>query len=253
LPKLKAKDNATRNSKSFQKLQRQVFQRCLRILLSPILNKSDMHFVVKNEIHVFTPKLSVILADMVEAGAFTATYLPSTSKRPCCNCLINNEDLNNMSLSNDDVILRTPKIMKEAIDTNQAHEFSVHTEFNFFWKFKDFNIYKATVSDRMHMLDLGITKYLIEFTRTYLQQKVNNKAVKEIDHRLCVIPRHPGLIILKNGLENVLKFTANDYCNIMKVIIFIIDNLYENYNESGIPCKSLCDIFYTYLKMYMVL
>ena len=26
-----------------------------------------MHFVVKNEIHVFTPKLSVILADMVEA------------------------------------------------------------------------------------------------------------------------------------------------------------------------------------------
>ncbi len=77
-----------------------------------------MHFVVKNEIHVFTPKLSVILADMVEAGAFTATYLPSTSKRPCCNCLINNEDLNNMSLSNDDIILRTPKIMKEAINTN---------------------------------------------------------------------------------------------------------------------------------------
>src|SRR3954465_7402399 len=123
----------------------------------------------------------------------------------------------------------------------------------FFWKFKDFNIYKATVSDRMHMLNLGITKYLIEFTRTYLQQKVNNKAVKEMDHRLCAIPRHPGLIILKNGLENVSKFTANNYCNIMKVIIFVIDNLYENYNESEIPCKSLCDVFYTYLKMYMVL
>src|SRR5256885_4864708 len=46
LLKLKAKDNATRNSKSFQKLQRQVFQRCLQILLSLILNKSDMHFVV---------------------------------------------------------------------------------------------------------------------------------------------------------------------------------------------------------------
>ena len=34
LPKLKAKDNITRNSASFQKLQRLVFQRCLRILLS---------------------------------------------------------------------------------------------------------------------------------------------------------------------------------------------------------------------------
>src|SRR3954468_16397781 len=102
----------------------------------------------------------------------------------------------------------------------------------------------------MHMLDLRITKYLIEFTCMYLQQKVNIKAVKELDY---VIPRHSGLIILKNGLENVLKFTANNYCNIMKVIIFVIDNLYENYNESEIPCKSLCDIFYTYLKMYMVL
>src|SRR3954447_19550519 len=158
-----------------------------------------------------------------------------------------------MSLSNDDVILRTPKIMKEAINTNQAHEFSVHTEFNFFWKFKDFNIYKTTVLDRMHMLDLGITKYLIKFTHTYLQQKVNNKAVKEMDHRLYVIPRHPDLIILKNRLENISKFTANDYRNIMKVIIFVIDNLYENYNEGGILCKSLCKVFYLYLTMYMKL
>ena len=88
-------------------MQRQVFQRCLNILLSPILNQSDMYFVVKNEIHAFTPKISVILADMVEAGAFTATYLPLTSKRPCCYCLIDNNDLNNMELSN--VILRTPQ------------------------------------------------------------------------------------------------------------------------------------------------
>ena len=66
-----------------------------------------MYFIVKNEIHAFTPKISVILADMVEAGAFTATYLPLTSKRPCCYCLIDNNDLNNMELSN--VILRTPQ------------------------------------------------------------------------------------------------------------------------------------------------
>lgn len=251
LPKLKAKDNTTRNSKSFRKLQRQVFQRCLRILLSPILNKNDMYFVVKNEIYPFTPRISAILADMAEAGAFTATYLPSTSKRPCCYCLIENNDLNNMALSN--VILRTPQKMQEVIDTNQAHEFSIHAEFNFFWKFKDFNIYEATVPDRMHMLDLGITKYLLEFTRIYLLRKVSSKAVKDMDHRLCAVPRYPGLIILKNGLENVSKFTANDYRNIMKVIIFIIDNLYDNYNEGGIPCKRLCNVFYKYLQMYMML
>ena len=30
-------------------------------------------------------------------------------------------------------------------------------------------------------------------------------------------------------------------------------NFSYNYNEGEILCKSLCDIFYTYLKMYMVL
>jgi hypothetical protein len=74
-----------------------------------------------------------------------------------------------------------------------------------------------------------------------------------MDHRLCEIPRYPGLIILKNGLENVSKFTANDYRNIMKVIIFVTDNLYEDYKEGGIPCERLCRMFCLYLKMYMVL
>src|SRR6266516_1778827 len=78
LLKLKAKDNTTRNSEFFQKLQRQVFQRCLQILLLPILNQTDMYFVVKNETQLFTLKISVILADLAEAATFTTTYLPST-------------------------------------------------------------------------------------------------------------------------------------------------------------------------------
>ena len=144
-----------------------------------------MYFVVKNEIHSFTPKISVIIADMAEAATFTSTYLPSTSKRPCHFCLISNEDLNNIALIH--VNLRTLEEMKEVTDINQARELSIHTDFNFFWKFDDFNIYKATVPDQMHMLDLRITKYLLEFTREYLQQRVNIKVVKDIDHRLYII------------------------------------------------------------------
>jgi hypothetical protein len=77
--------------------------------------------------------------------------------------------------------------------------------------------------------------------------------VKDMDHRLCAIPRYSGLIIVKNRLENVLKFTVNDYRNIMKVIIFVINNLYENYKEEGIPCERLCNVFFIYLMMYMKL
>ena len=60
-----------------------------------------------------------------------------------------------------------------------------------------------------------------------------------------------GLNRCKNGLENVSKFTANDYRNIMKVMIFVIDNLYENYKEGGILCERLCKVFHIYLIMYM--
>lgn len=134
LPKLKAKDIHTRNSATFRKLQRQIFQQCLRILLTPIINRTDMHFIVDNQIHAFTPKISVILADMAEAGAFTAVYLPSTTKRPCCNCLVTNGDLNNMML--DNVILRTPEMMREVIDCGRAKEFSIHEDPNFFWDIK---------------------------------------------------------------------------------------------------------------------
>jgi hypothetical protein len=39
-----------------------------------------MYFVIKNEVYPFTPKISVILADLAEAATFTATYMPSTFK-----------------------------------------------------------------------------------------------------------------------------------------------------------------------------
>jgi len=210
-----------------------------------------MYFVIKNEIYLFILKILVILTNIAEAVTFTFTYLPLTSKRPCYFCLINNEDLNNMALTH--INLRTSKEIKEVTDINQIRKLSIHTDFNFFWKFDDFNIYEATVPDRMHMLNLRITKYLLEFTREYLQQRVNVKAVKDMDHRLCAIPRYPGLIIVKNGLENISKFTTNDYRNIMKVIIFVIDNLYENYKEREILCERLYNVFFIYLMIYIKL
>ena len=54
-------------------------------------------------------------------------------------------------------------------------------------------------------------------------------------------------------LEKCFKIHCNDYCNIMKVIIFVTDNLYEDYKEGGILCERLCRIFCLYLKIYMVL
>ena len=75
--------------------------------------------------------------------------------------------------------------------------------------------------------------------------------IKEMDLRLRAIPRYQGLVIMKNGLENISRFTANDYCNIMKVIIFVIDNLFIEYKDGEVPCERLCEIFHKYMEMYM--
>ena len=92
----------------------------------------------------------------------------------------------------------------------------------------------ATVPDRMHHLDLGLFRYQIIFTCDILKlQHVNdNKLVEEVDRHLAAIPRFPGIKIFSNGLQSIARLTANEYRSLMKVMIFVIDNLYdENNNE----------------------
>ena len=134
LPILKTKDSKTKNSESFRKLQRTVFHQCLTILLQPILEGPELHFVVRHNAITFVPRISVILADMVEAYKFTNVYQPSTSKRPCGSCLISKDDLNNTELTH--TLPRTSYNMKQAISNGQAHKNSIHTEHNIFWEIR---------------------------------------------------------------------------------------------------------------------
>jgi hypothetical protein len=80
------------------------------------LNKNNIYFIVKNKINSFILKISVILANMVEAATFTFTYLLLTFKQSYHFCLISNEDLNNMALTH--VNLRTSEETKEITNIN---------------------------------------------------------------------------------------------------------------------------------------
>ena len=120
----------------------------------------------------------------------------------------------------------------------------------------------------MHHLDLGLFKYQILFTSGLLKNKHGVSILKTIDNRLANIPRFPGLKIFKNGIQSNAGFTANDYRNLMKVMIFVLDNLnisntiqvqlmklYENWNnmyllsrseefsESNVVNFEVCDLF----------
>ena len=62
----------------------------------------------------------------------------------------------------------------------------------------------------MHMLDLGLFKYMLEYTKTLLLEQCGSEVVVVMEQRLATIPRYSGLKIMKNGLD-MTRMTANDY------------------------------------------
>lgn len=111
----------------------------------------------------------------------------------------------------------------------------------------------------MHHLDLGLFRYQIIYTRFLLRDKCKVNVLKEFDFRLSQIPRFSGLKIFKNGLENVKKFTADEYRNMMKIMIFVIDGLFFKYRKQSMAeaiakrlNKELVNIYINWNKMYII-
>ena len=100
----------------------------------------------------------------------------------------------------------------------------------------------------MHHLDLGLFKYQITFTSVLLKEKYGASILNIIDNRLANIPRFPELKIFKNGIQSLAGITASEYRNLMKVMIFVLDNL--NIGES-IQVK-LIELYKSWNNMYLL-
>lgn len=111
---------------------------------------------------------------------------------------------------------------------------------NFVYKFRNINIYAATVPDRMHHLDLGLYHYQLEYTKDLLSKSLIDK----LNRRIAAIPRHPGLKIFTGGLQSIARLTANEYRNLMKVMVFVIDDLSQ--------IKNLSEVYVKWNEMYLI-
>ena len=109
----------------------------------------------------------------------------------------------------------------------------------------------------MHHLDLGLFNYQVTFTRELLKELCGQVAVNELDNRLSSIPRFPGLKIFKNGLENIKRFTANEFRNMMKVFLFVIEGIIKKHHKSTVANvanrydNALVDLYYRWNQMYL--
>lgn len=103
----------------------------------------------------------------------------------------------------------------------------------------------------MHHLDLGLFQYQIEYTRELLKELQSNSLIDEMDRRLAKIPRFPGLKIFSHGIQSIARLTADEYKNLMKVMVFVMDNLCNN-NIQNAEIKELPIIYQEWNEMYII-
>ncbi|KAF0375119.1 hypothetical protein F8M41_012766 [Gigaspora margarita] len=138
--------------------------------------------------------------------------------------------------------------MKNYFDNGDKNSVSIESIPNYFWNFNDINIYEATVIDRMLHLDLGLFKHQINFTLDLLKEQYGASILDKIDNRLANIPRFLGLRIFKNGILSLARITIGEYHNIMKVMIFVLDNL----NIGKTIQKKLLKLYEVWNNMYIL-
>ncbi|KAF0400285.1 hypothetical protein F8M41_009570 [Gigaspora margarita] len=149
-------------------------------------------------------------------------------------------------ISKSKLEFRTHQNMQNYLKNDEEKLVCIESVQNYFWRFNNINIYEATVIDRMHHLDLGLYNHQITFTCDLLKSKYGHLILDKIDNRLANIPRHSGLKIFKNGIQTAN--TANEYRNLMKIMIFVLDDLTED-NDLN---KILMKVYEDWNNMYLI-
>ena len=107
----------------------------------------------------------------------------------------------------------------------------------------------------MHHLDLGLFCSQITFTREVLKLQHGNSLVDEIDRRLAAIPRFPGLKIFSGRLQSIARLIVNEYRSLMKVMVFVVDNLYDGNDDvidNFINNDDLAKLYESWNQMYIL-
>jgi len=76
-----------------------------------------------------------------------------------------------------------------------------------------------------------------------------------MDHCLAAISHYPGLKIFFNSLKSIARLTASEYHDLIKVIIFIVDNLYKKNTkniENFIKNNDLVELYKKWIDIYML-
>ena len=136
LPILKAQNESEKKSNLFHLKIRQLFHQCLDTILEPLVQKYQTGVYLKingKSEHVFLfPTL--VLSDWLEAAEYCCTSKSTNAQHPCHACLIEKDQLNNINLSDNDIVICSHDNMKLAVQNGTENDFSIARVTNSFWK-----------------------------------------------------------------------------------------------------------------------
>jgi hypothetical protein len=105
----------------------------------------------------------------------------------------------------------------------------------------------------MHHLDLGLFQYQLSFTKALILKQCGNSVIDEMNRRVTLIPHYQDLKSFSNGFLHLTLLTASEYRSLMKIMIFIIDNLYQDSKRLNfIKNNKITEIYLKWNKMYLL-
>ena len=109
LPIIQANSESQKKSKEFRLLFQQTFQNCLNVLFKPLLTQyqTGIHVYIKGEIEWCYMAIANIIGDLPEIACYCLTSKSPKSRHPCPKCLVENCNLSNISLTKEQMELRT--------------------------------------------------------------------------------------------------------------------------------------------------
>ncbi|KAF0413270.1 zn-finger domain-containing protein [Gigaspora margarita] len=149
-----------------------------------------------------------------EACVMCATYGSPKSLHPCHSCLVDRNTINNVNLKKENII--------------------IHNE-------------NSTKNSLRWGVDLGLFQYQLRFTIELLNLNYGNSAIKILKECLTQIPRYSNLKVFKNGIERFSQLTAAEYRDLMKIMLFVLNELIIDKKLN----KNLYDLFYFWIDMYI--
>ncbi len=234
--KLECFSKKTRSTQSYQ-----LFHTCMRSLLDPLVEarKNGVEMLcVDGKTRLVYPLLAAYVADYPEQ-----CLVGCCMENRCPKCVSKSESLGDPVHS----ILRDPEktinILKQTSDGHKPKAFTkqgLRLVDPFWRKLPHCNIFNCFTPDILHQLHKGVFKdHVVSWSTEAVDA---DKPKEELDCRFRAMTCHPSLRHFKKGISLVTQWTGNEYKNMEKVFLSVLDGSAQN---GVVECvRSVLDFIY---------